>query len=111
MYNPKFVNWIETNNPVGLAFQMPIALPTGQGGSFLGEEGFSYIPTGVLEISNAPIRSKNIRFGLVFLVRIMFDQVVIFWKELIPNIPIGNEIIFGGGLGLKPFPFRNLWEK
>ena len=84
---------------------MPIALPTGQGGSFLGEEGFSLIPTGVLEISNAPIRSKEykIRASVFGSYHVRPGGYIL--EEADSNIPIGNEIIFGGGLGLKPFPF------
>ena len=48
--------------PIGMALILPVGLPTGNGGSFLGEEGVSLRPAGVLEFSDGSIENESTWF-------------------------------------------------
>lgn len=48
--------------PIGLAVVAELGLPTGNGGSFLGEEGLSGGPMGVIEFADGSVRDREYRF-------------------------------------------------
>jgi len=59
---PKIVAIDRARMPLGLAVQVPISFPSGNGGSFLGEGGYALTPTMVMEFSDKPIRSRKYVF-------------------------------------------------
>jgi large repetitive protein len=83
--------------PFGLAVIIPVGLPTGNGGSFLGEEGVSLRPAGVLEFSDGSIRKREylIRWALM-------GGYHVRPAEILRGVTIGNEVVFGTGLGFHP---------
>ncbi|MEC8382083.1 MAG: OmpA family protein [Myxococcota bacterium] len=83
--------------PIGMALILPVGLPTGNGGSFLGEEGVSLRPAGVLEFSDGSIRKRDymIRWALMGGYHIRPPQTI-------RNLTIGNEAVFGTALGFHP---------
>ncbi len=56
---PKVVALDRDRLPIGMSVAMPVGLPTGNGGSFLGEEGVSLTPTTIFAFSDGPIRSRK----------------------------------------------------
>ena len=75
---PKILLLDRDKHPIGLAFQMPVSFPSSPKQSFLGENGTTLTPTGILEVSDGPIRSKEYKYVQVFSHPIMCDQVDIF---------------------------------
>ncbi|MBM74067.1 MAG: hypothetical protein CMK59_01595 [Proteobacteria bacterium] len=94
---PKALLLDRDDHPVGLAVMLPISTPTGNGGSFLGEHGYSYTPMGVVEFSNGSIRAKEYMFRLA-----AYGGYHIRPIDDLYDIPIGNEAIFGVGVGFHP---------
>lgn len=94
---PKVVAIDRDRMPIGLAVQIPVSLPTGNGGSFLGEEGFAMNPSVVVEFSDGPIRSRQYTFRsavqLGYQVRPP-DQLL--------GVDMTNAFSYGIGMGLHP---------
>ena len=59
---PKLVALDRDRTPVGLSLAVPIGVPTGNGGSYLGEGAATVTPSVVLEFSDASIRSRTYIF-------------------------------------------------
>jgi outer membrane protein OmpA-like peptidoglycan-associated protein len=56
---PKLVVLDRDVLPIGLAVAVPVTAPTGQGGSFLGEENWTVAPTLIVEVSDASVRKRE----------------------------------------------------
>ncbi|MCB9780416.1 MAG: hypothetical protein H6742_17760, partial [Alphaproteobacteria bacterium] len=95
--HPKLAVLDRDRLPVGLAVVAPVGLPTGNGGSFLGEEGVSVQPGLVFEVSNGSIHAREytIRGALHggYLVRDPAD---------IRDTVLDNEFVYGAAVGFHP---------
>ena len=94
---PKVVALDRDRMPVGMAIAVPIGLPTGGGGSFLGEESVSLTPSLITEFSNGSISSRDytIRSSFVFGYRVR-DQ------GRLRDVRLANEMVYGAALGFHP---------
>jgi large repetitive protein len=104
-FQPKVVILDRDKMPIGLAAAVPIGAPTGNGGSFRGEEGWSYSPMGIMEFSNGPIRSKEymVRASIYGGYHIRPQPV-----STLLGVPFGNETFYGGALGFHPVNFLEI---
>ncbi len=95
---PKLVAIDRDRLPIGLAVAIPIGFPTGNGGSFLGEEGYSLTPTVVMEFSDAPIRSRQYTFRAA----VHGGYHVRPEDTLGDDLEVGNAAVYGIAFGLHP---------
>ena len=105
---PKLLLLDRDKHPIGLAFQMPVSFPSSPKQSFLGENGTTLTPTGILEFSDGPIRSKEYRIRASVFASYHVRPGGYILEDTEPPIAIGNEMIFGGAIGLKPFNFLEI---
>ncbi len=89
--------------PLGLALAVPVTFPTGNGGSFLGEEGFTVQPTLVMEFSDGSIHTRDYRVRTAFNVGYRTRS-----PARLRDVSMGNELVYGVGVGLHPFPAMEL---
>jgi outer membrane protein OmpA-like peptidoglycan-associated protein len=94
---PKLVFVDRDYLPLGLALAVPVTFPTGNGGSFLGEEGFTVQPTVIMEFSDGSIHSRAYHFRTAFNVGYKTRS-----PARLRDVSMGNEFVFGLGLGIKP---------
>jgi len=83
--------------PFGLAVSMPIALPTGNGGSFLGEENLTFTPTVIGEFSDASIHSREYKFRSAFNLGYMARK-----QARVRDVTVNNALVYGLGIGIHP---------
>ncbi len=95
--HPKIVVIDRDRLPVGLAVVAPVGLPTGNGGSFLGEESVSFEPGLVFEVSDGSIhtRAYKIRAALHAKYRVRDPATI---RETV----LDNEFVYGGAIGIHP---------
>ncbi len=94
---PKLVAIDRSRLPLGLAVQVPIGFPTGNGGSFLGEGGYSLTPTVVMEFSDKPIRSRQYIFRAA-----VHGGYHVRPADTLGELEINNAAIYGIAFGLHP---------
>ena len=94
---PKLVFVDRDYLPLGVAIFVPVTFPTGNGGSFLGEENFTVQPTLALEFSDAGIHSREYIFRTAVNLGYKTRQ-----GARLRDLPIGNEFVYGVGVGLHP---------
>ena len=97
---PKILLLDRDKHPVGLAFQMPV-FPSSPQQSFGWKRNF-WLQQG-LKISTNPSVPRNIEFVPVLSYHIRPGGTILAEQDF--NIPVANELIFGGAVGLKPFRF------
>ena len=83
--------------PIGLAVQVPVSFPTGNGGSFLGEGGYALSPMMVMEFSDKPIRSRQYIFRAA-----VHGGYHVRPADKIGDLEIANAAIYGIAFGLHP---------
>lgn len=83
--------------PVGLALVAPVGLPTGNGGSFLGEEDFSFQPGLVFELSDDSIHTRAYRVRLA-----LHAAYKVRDPATIRETVIDDAFVYGGAIGLHP---------
>ena len=96
---PKLVALDRDRVPVGLSLAVPIGIPTGNGGSFLGEGSPTVTPSLVMEFSDAPIRSR----AYIFRAALMGGYRVRS-EDRLRNVPLDNEFVYGVAMALHPVP-------
>jgi outer membrane protein OmpA-like peptidoglycan-associated protein len=84
--------------PLGIALAAPVTFPTGNGGSFLGEEGFTVQPTLVLELSDGSIHTRDYHFRTAFNVGYRTRT-----PARLRDVAVGNALTYAIGLGIHPF--------
>jgi outer membrane protein OmpA-like peptidoglycan-associated protein len=89
--------------PLGMALAVPVTFPTGNGGSFLGEENFTVQPTLIMEFSDGSIHTRDYRVRTAFNVGYKTRS-----PARLRDVSVGNELVYGVGLGLHPFPAMEL---
>ena len=89
--------------PLGLALAVPVTFPTGNGGSFLGEEGFTVQPTLLMEFSDGSIHTRAYRFRTAFNLGYKTRS-----PARLRDVAMGNEFVYGLGLGIHPFQAMEL---
>ena len=94
---PKLVAIDRDRLPIGLAIQVPVGFPTGNGGSYLGEGGYSLTPTMVMEFSDAPIRSRQYIFRAA-----VHGGYHVRPSDTIGDLEIQNGAVYGLAMGLHP---------
>jgi outer membrane protein OmpA-like peptidoglycan-associated protein len=94
---PKLVAMDRDRLPIGLAIQVPIGFPTGNGGSFLGEEGYTLTPTMVMEFSDRPIRSRQYVFRAA-----VHAGYHVRPSDTLGELEVQNAAIYGIAFGLHP---------
>jgi outer membrane protein OmpA-like peptidoglycan-associated protein len=85
--------------PLGLALAVPVSFPTGNGGSFLGEEGFTVQPTLVMEFSDGSIHARDYHVRTAFNVGYRTRS-----PARLRDVSLGNEFVYAVGLGLRLSP-------
>ncbi len=83
--------------PVGIALAIPVSFPTGNGGSFLGEENFTVQPTFIMELSDGSIHTR------AYKVR---GAVNLGYKARktarLRDVALAHEFAYGLGFGVHP---------
>jgi outer membrane protein OmpA-like peptidoglycan-associated protein len=92
---PKVVALDRDRLPIGMSVAMPVGLPTGNGGSFLGEEGVSLTPTTIFEFSDGPIRSRKYSFRSAVMAGYHVRP-----GAQIRDVPINSAVVYGVAMGL-----------
>jgi len=94
---PKVVILDRDRLPVGMAIVAPVGLPTGNGGSFLGEGAVTVEPGVVFELSDGSIHSRayTVRFAVHGGYRVRAPA-------LLRDLTIGNEVVYGAAIGFHP---------
>ena len=110
--------------PIGMALILPVGLPTGNGGSFLGEEGVSLRPAGVLEFSDGSIRKREymVRWALMGGYHVRPPQTIRNLSRLAMSLSLERHLAFilkkmleldvelrGAPLGLQGYQHLSLW--
>lgn len=101
--HPKIVIVDRDRLPVGLAFLGTVSMPTGNGGSYLGEEAVTVEPGLVFEVSNGSIHNRDytIRAALHGAYRVREAAAV-------RDLTIDNEFVYGGALGFHPADYLEI---
>jgi outer membrane protein OmpA-like peptidoglycan-associated protein len=94
---PKLVAIDRDRLPLGLAIQVPISFPTGNGGSFLGEGGYALTPMMVMEFSDKPIRSRQYIFRAS-----VHGGYHVRPADKLADLEVKNAAIYGIAFGLHP---------
>ena len=94
---PKLVALDTDRSPVGLAVQVPVGIPTGNGGSFLGEESFSVTPMLVTEFADGSVRARKYSFRTALTAGYRVRET-----GRVRDVSIGNELVYGLGMGVHP---------
>lgn len=92
---PKGVILDRDKMPIGMAVSLPVGLPTGNGGSFLGEEGVSLTPTATWEFSDGPIRNRKYAFRSAVTAGYHVRP-----GAQIRDVEVGNAMVYGVAMGL-----------
>jgi outer membrane protein OmpA-like peptidoglycan-associated protein len=92
---PKVVALDRDRLPIGMSVAMPVGLPTGNGGSFLGEEGVSLTPTTIFEFSDGPIRSRKYSFRSAVMAGYHVRP-----GAQIRDVPVNSAVVYGVAMGL-----------
>jgi outer membrane protein OmpA-like peptidoglycan-associated protein len=92
---PKIIALDRDRMPIGMAIAVPIGFPTGNGGSFLGEEGYSLTPSTILEFSDGPIRSRKYTFRSSVLAGFQVRP-----GAQIRGVDVNNGMVYGIAMGL-----------
>ncbi len=100
---PKIVVVDRDRLPVGLALVGTVGLPTGNGGSYLGEEAVTVEPGLVFEVSNGSIHSRDytIRGALHGAYRVRESAAI-------RDINVDNEFVYGGAIGFHPADYLEI---
>jgi len=94
---PKVVLLDTVDSPVGLALVARMSFPTGQGGSFLGEESVTANPTAIIEFADGAIHEREHRFRLAFNFGYLVRDGLIF-RDLVLN----SAFTYRAGLSIHP---------
>jgi len=92
---PKVVALDRDRLPIGMSVAIPVGVPTGNGGSFLGEEGVSLTPTTIFEFSDGPIRSRKYSFRSA-----MMAGYHVRPGAQVRDVPVNNAVVYGVAMGL-----------
>ncbi|MCK6502020.1 OmpA family protein [Myxococcota bacterium] len=101
--HPKVVVVDRDRLPVGLAVVAPVGLPTGNGGSFLGEESVSIEPGLVFEVSNGSIHNRDYTVRAA-----IHGGYRVREAALLRDLELDNEIVYGAALGFHPAEYLEL---
>ncbi|MDP6931286.1 MAG: OmpA family protein [Myxococcota bacterium] len=94
---PKLVALDRDRVPIGMAFAMTLGLPTGNGGSFMGEEDFWVVPQMITEFSDGSIRARRYRIRGA-----LHGGYRVRTPGRIRDVRVGNEVVYGAAIGLHP---------
>ena len=94
---PKVVALDLDKVPVGLAFMLPVGFPTGNGGSYLGEESYTVQPTAILEFSDGSIRDRKYGVRAAGTVGYRVRDA-----NTLRGLELGNALVYGAAFGLRP---------
>ncbi len=94
---PKLVVIDRDRLPIGMAVAVPVSVPSGNGGSFLGEEAFTVTPSLVLEFSDAPIHGRQYIFRSAVLLGYQVRE-----EDRLRDVRVGNALTYGVAMGLHP---------
>ncbi|MAY79741.1 MAG: hypothetical protein CL930_03055 [Deltaproteobacteria bacterium] len=92
---PKIVALDRDRLPIGMAIAVPVGFPTGNGGSFLGEEGYTLTPSTIFEFSDGPIRSRKYTFRSSVLAGFQVRP-----GAEIRGVDVNNGMVYGIAMGL-----------
>jgi hypothetical protein len=92
---PKVVALDRDRHSMGMSFAVPVGVPSGTGGSFLGEGGVSATPTAIFEFSDASIRSREYSFRSAVMAGYRLRP-----PAQIRDVPVGTAVVYGLALGL-----------
>ena len=92
---PKVIALDRDRMPIGMAIAIPVGIPTGNGGSFLGEERVSLTPSTIFEFSDGPIRSRKYSFRSSVMAGFHVRP-----PAEIRNVPVNNGMVYGLAMGL-----------
>jgi outer membrane protein OmpA-like peptidoglycan-associated protein len=92
---PKIVALDRDRMPIGMAIAVPVGFPTGNGGSFLGEEGYTLTPSTIFEFSDGPIRSRKYTFRSSVLAGFQVRP-----GAQIRGVDVNNGMVYGIAMGL-----------
>jgi len=95
--HPKFVVLDRDRLPVGMAFVVPLSLPTGNGGSFLGEEAVTIEPGLIIEVSNGSIHSRDYSVRAA-----IHGGYRVREAALLRDPELNNELVYGAAVGFHP---------
>ena len=109
VYNPRSCCSTETSIPLDWLFKCPFLFFLQPTTEFLGEKGTSLTPTGFLEISDKTIRSKEYRICASAFLSYHIRPGGTILAEQDFNIPVANELIFGGAVGLQTLSVFGNW--
>jgi outer membrane protein OmpA-like peptidoglycan-associated protein len=100
---PKLVLVDLDDYPVGLALITQVTLPTGNGGSFLGEEGITGMPMAILEFADGSIHLREYKFRAAFNAGYRAREEARF-RDLV----VHNEFVYRAAIGIHPSPVAEL---
>ncbi|MGB0641643.1 MAG: hypothetical protein ACPGTU_20085, partial [Myxococcota bacterium] len=92
---PKIIALDRDRMPIGMAIAVPVGFPTGNGGSFLGEEGYTLTPSTIFEFSDGPIRSRKYTFRSSVLAGFQVRP-----GAQIRGVDVNNGMVYGIAMGL-----------
>ena len=92
---PKGVILDRDHMPIGMAIAIPVGIPTGAGGSFLGENGVSLTPSTIFEFSDGPIRSRKYAFRSA-----IHTGFHVRPGAAIRDVEVNNGFVYGVAMGL-----------
>ncbi len=101
--HPKFVIVDRDRLPVGLALVGTVGLPTGNGGSYLGEEAVTVEPSLVFELSNGSIHARDYTIRSALLAGYRVREAA-----AIRDVTIDNEFVYGAALGFHPAEYLEI---
>jgi len=94
-FMPKGIILDRETMPIGLAIAIPVGVPTGTGGTFMGEEGVSLTPSAIFEFSDGPIRSRKYAFRSA-----IHTGIHVRPGAQIRDVDVNNAFVYGVGMGL-----------
>ena len=95
--NPKVVFVDRDYLPLGVSLALPLSIPTGNGGSFLGEENFTFQPTLIAEYSDGSIRQREYHFRTAINLGFKARK-----QARLRDVTVNNEWVYGLGVGYRP---------
>ena len=92
---PKGVILDRNTMPLGLAIAIPVGIPTGDSGSFLGENGVSLTPSAIFEFSDGPVQSREYAFRAALNTGIHVRP-----GAKVRDVDVNNAFVYGVAMGL-----------
>ncbi len=85
------------NGPVGVAFRLPLSLPTGNGDALMGQGGVSFAPATVVELADGNVAKRKHRLRAA-----VHGAYAIRPSDRLHDLQMGNAFVYGAAAGIHP---------